>query len=439
MKRSATVSKFTARALTNPQPSFVSLVKGGANQTPFKTVKADIAVAVAPAEENTEMKVQRSIEGVAPRGFGIMQLEFAKSTFKSADDVTTWLEKGGYSDFTIVETALRYEVTDTETKFQTATVTKIDSGAAGVTAFVGKLATEDDQSGAEAEADGEDPAVTATKAAAKPAATPTATPPAAAAADVPAEPVAEVVAEPAAEVIEQPVAAEPAAEPEVVAAPEAVAEPAAEPAADAGEPAAEHVPSDMAGISVERSAEIDALITALGGVKVSKVSGYDLSYMAEVLNCLRYLVTDADYSGYDEGTVKSLKTAAKAALEGFMGAAATFAGEYTTVTKNAAPAEVTVEEVPDTATLVSEAVERALAPLTAALTGITSKVDEVREEVTATKSSLDERVSSLENRGQTRKASEQPDVIDNSKPTTAVRSDASTRMLASMGSRHARP
>ncbi|WP_299984740.1 hypothetical protein [uncultured Ruegeria sp.] len=39
MKRIPRINEITARALTDPEPSFVSLVQGGANQRPFRSVK----------------------------------------------------------------------------------------------------------------------------------------------------------------------------------------------------------------------------------------------------------------------------------------------------------------------------------------------------------------------------------------------------------------
>ncbi len=43
MKRNPRTNEITARTLTDPEPSFVSLVQGGANQRPFRSVKSELA------------------------------------------------------------------------------------------------------------------------------------------------------------------------------------------------------------------------------------------------------------------------------------------------------------------------------------------------------------------------------------------------------------
>lgn len=43
MKRIPRINEITARALTDPEPSFVSFVQGGANQRPFRSVKSELA------------------------------------------------------------------------------------------------------------------------------------------------------------------------------------------------------------------------------------------------------------------------------------------------------------------------------------------------------------------------------------------------------------
>ncbi len=47
MKRIPHTNEITARALTDTEPSFLSLVKGGANQLPFRSVKNE------PAKDET--------------------------------------------------------------------------------------------------------------------------------------------------------------------------------------------------------------------------------------------------------------------------------------------------------------------------------------------------------------------------------------------------
>jgi hypothetical protein len=80
-----------AKALTDPKPNFVSLVKAGANMTPFLSVKT-----AEPVEGDDTMHVaQKSAD------HGIAFIKFQKTTFKAEADVAAWLDAGGYSDYTI--------------------------------------------------------------------------------------------------------------------------------------------------------------------------------------------------------------------------------------------------------------------------------------------------------------------------------------------------
>lgn len=61
MKRIPRTNEITARGLTDPEPSFVSLAKGGANQRPFRSVKNE------PAKDETR-SVSLSERWGFPRG-----------------------------------------------------------------------------------------------------------------------------------------------------------------------------------------------------------------------------------------------------------------------------------------------------------------------------------------------------------------------------------
>lgn len=92
MKRNATKHTKKAIALTNPNPSFVSLVRAGANMTPFLAVKS--------AEGNAQeapMKVKKSDT------HDIAGITFKSASFADEAAVQAWLTAGGYEDTTITK------------------------------------------------------------------------------------------------------------------------------------------------------------------------------------------------------------------------------------------------------------------------------------------------------------------------------------------------
>lgn len=92
MKRNATKHTKKAIALTNPNPSFVSLVRAGANMTPFLAVKS--------AEGNAQeapMKVKKSDT------HDIAGLTFRSASFADEAAVQAWLTAGGYEDTAITK------------------------------------------------------------------------------------------------------------------------------------------------------------------------------------------------------------------------------------------------------------------------------------------------------------------------------------------------
>lgn len=71
-----------ARLLMNVQPRYVSLVKRGANLTPWKIIK-----------ESEEMKYSETVD--------INKIVFSKTKFKSANEVSSYLSDKGYESFEI--------------------------------------------------------------------------------------------------------------------------------------------------------------------------------------------------------------------------------------------------------------------------------------------------------------------------------------------------
>ena len=124
-----------ANALTNPNPSFVSQVKAGANQKPWRAVKMDAAVPVETPED-VSMKIKPTqktsnaiVAAVAPKGYGVMQFEFATEQFADEAAVKAWMDAGGYEDYTVTTTKSGFEVVDDAGRFIAGSVSKIDGFA----------------------------------------------------------------------------------------------------------------------------------------------------------------------------------------------------------------------------------------------------------------------------------------------------------------------
>ena len=421
-----------ATALTNPDPSFVSQVKAGANQKPWRAVKMDGAV---PVDDNPEdsMKIKSTqkaasavVAAVAPKGYGVMQFQFAKAAFADEAAVTSWMEAGGYHDFEVTTTTKGFEVMDDEARFVAGSVSKIEGFHEGVVAFVGKLTNpelgDDEQPAADA-VDTAKAAADAIAAAANPVVDPPARTRSAGAPEGDEQPEA-AAAEPAAE--PTPVEApeeQPAGEPAPVPAPAPVAEPEAAPATDATKAAAIIVRADH----------------------VLKEKGVnEAARLGEIVNSLGWIVYDAEYTGLSEETVTKIKTAANALLEAFMQAAQDAATELTDVFKSAEELAARSEPAPveqnltDIDAIVAAAVSKAIAPLADRVTTAEAAVTQANEATATAQRELAERVEADNARGQTRKGADDPLAPESTGKDEAKRSQASTNILSSFGSRHAR-
>ena len=82
----------TLKALTDPQPEFVSLVSAGANKTPFRAMKASV-----DAHESEHP-------------YEVARIEFSEDHYPSESAVQVWLDEGGYEDIEIQKTATGYMV-----------------------------------------------------------------------------------------------------------------------------------------------------------------------------------------------------------------------------------------------------------------------------------------------------------------------------------------
>lgn len=150
MKRKIkSVARF-ANQLTDAKPEFVSIVGHGANQTPFRTVKAARIIADFSDTETQEerdmakpkdkakgnKKKETASEGAQAE---IQKVTFEGAQFDSAEAVQAFMEGKGYSDFTVEKTDTGFEIiakdaADFEGELSDMPV------AEGVTFYVGKLA-----------------------------------------------------------------------------------------------------------------------------------------------------------------------------------------------------------------------------------------------------------------------------------------------------------
>jgi hypothetical protein len=447
MKVKAVTRRLNAIRLSDPTPDdqAVAIVGGPSNQSPFRAVRSDETIQ-APTETE-DMKIKRSASSVAviaQRGHGVMQFQFDKAVFRTAGDVTAWLDAGGYSDYTVEETAKRFEVSDGDTRFETGTVERTDTGTDGVVAFVGKLS---DQSGTTDEPSEEPAAVV--------------------------EPVADAV-------VEEPVARSTEINPPLR---ERVSL-SAENNADVTDvqpvatiPAGNGTEDERASgivMSDDLVARVDTILanpdvaTVLAQRHSGHVSSYVIADIASVVSSLKYLVNDADYTGIDDASVANLKTAALSALSALAAVANQYVAEVSQVFRAQAETQVqrtdastTVEPAPaepatpaveapaadanDVEAMVARSVAAALAPVNDQIGTLTQRAEaaetearEAREAAEAAKRELAERVEADSNRSQSRRAA---DDVDPPVVETAVKTErcqASRSMLSAFGSRHAR-
>lgn len=87
MKRKAAKLTRKVKVLTDPHPSFVSLVQAGANGTPIAIIKMD--------DPNQEAEMPKKLK---TGNVDIARLVFSGDKFKTEEDVRAWLDAGGYTD-----------------------------------------------------------------------------------------------------------------------------------------------------------------------------------------------------------------------------------------------------------------------------------------------------------------------------------------------------
>jgi hypothetical protein len=474
--------QYKAKALTNPFPSYVSLVKAGANQRPIRAIK----MAGFKAEEISDMKIQRAdakIAAIVSTGFDLVSLKFDSAQFSDEDAVKAWLDAGGYEDYQIVATKSGFEVINGDARVETGTAQMVRADE-GVSAFIarthvtqesGAAQTNDASSGAdvvdatvskgEGEAEGtadataedgkggkigdallnspghtevifDDEAVIA-RAQSDSGITPEDW--AKLSDAVREESIAKareaLEAEQAAVATEQPVAGE----------------------GDGGETVEKteetaETPNPDAELLSQATAKLDELrATFKLETTAKRTSMYVIGYIADAITTMGYLLQESDWNGLSPEVEQSLKNAARECLAAFLQAstdvAATYQDALDLVEDNdgaAGGAVVKTEETPaapqvDMAAIgemIATAVKDAIAPVTGAVAEVSQKMAEVSETVATVKTDLDARVDALETRGQARKGEVTPPVVERSQeekpPVKAHRG-----MLAALGSRRA--
>lgn len=442
MKVKPLTRKIEARALTNPDPAFVSLCTGPANQEPFRAVRQDDNIATEADMNLKTTKNASSVSAIAPAGFGVMQFQFQKTKFKTAEEVTQWLTDGGYSDFEIVETAKTFEVTDSEGKYEVGTTEVIKGASEGVDAYVGALAAGYTQT-----VEGDEAAPEPTQKAADPVEP-------APEAD-PVEPTPAQKTEGEAEPVEEPASSEPTQKaddgdgqhqsqvPAEGDAPAQADEPTEEQQAAARAEVVEKISALLLGAMNE--AEVEEVRKT---VVTKMVSGWTVGDVAEVLQMLRYLIADADYVGMDDTTASALKAAATNVATAMVGLATQMQGDVAELVSRSAKelaskagitpvvtAEPTSEQ-PSLADAIRAAVDEAVGPLNERVERAEQEAREARETAAQAQRELAERVEAEETRSQSRKAAAD---IDAPPPPATIRqrSQGENTMLAAFGSRHA--
>lgn len=124
MERTPTTRKRVVKALSDPKPQFVSLVSGGANQVPFRAVKAE---EVQPAA--------KGINDMATPEHDIVKLVFDGAQFATQQSVKTWLTAGGYGECVIKEDGANFVVTQSGDA-SSALPTRVIKSVMGVDIYV---------------------------------------------------------------------------------------------------------------------------------------------------------------------------------------------------------------------------------------------------------------------------------------------------------------
>lgn len=143
MKRTARKVTVKARALTDPDPSFVTLCKGGANQRPFRAVKMDPQLVAEGSSSKKEDHPMSKKTIVPPEGFDIVSLKFTGDAFADQAAVEKWLKDGGYEEYDIAQDEGGFIVLNKFADFEAEGQEEVEGTIPGLTVVVGKLKVEE--------------------------------------------------------------------------------------------------------------------------------------------------------------------------------------------------------------------------------------------------------------------------------------------------------
>ncbi len=149
MQRKPKTYIIAARALTDPNPAFVSIVGGGANQAPFRAVKMDEDTA-SPSETTAKENLMAQAE-LAP-GHDIVALKFSTAAFADENAVKAWLDEGGYDGYDIEAGEKEFTVSNKSVEFEEGSTQKVEGAVKGLTVYVGKVKVEEETEKTEEEA-----------------------------------------------------------------------------------------------------------------------------------------------------------------------------------------------------------------------------------------------------------------------------------------------
>lgn len=154
MKREKQRRKAIIKVLTDPDPTFVSMVRRGANQRPFHAIKHAEGETTPETKETMDMsKRQKETKG-AP-DVVIARVLFAKSDWADAEAVTNYMTEKGYSDFEVKEEDDRFVVEDSADEIDGDTRECPSTTVKGVTYVVGSAKKSAEAEGGEGTEGGE--------------------------------------------------------------------------------------------------------------------------------------------------------------------------------------------------------------------------------------------------------------------------------------------
>lgn len=123
MKRTATSQRRRSKALTDPQPEFVSLVRTGANMTPFRVVRAEDVEGETEAEAAVVEEIEADpATSVKAADHEVLMIVFDKEVYGDEATVKAWLDDGGYEDYTITAKDDTFQVGEIEEGRATRTI-----------------------------------------------------------------------------------------------------------------------------------------------------------------------------------------------------------------------------------------------------------------------------------------------------------------------------